>query len=198
MKGIAGIIFFTYLLHRPHEQALQGRQQIGDGHHDDGADGCLWQHLGDLGREQIDRDQAHRTAVRELVRHLRRGVERVGVHHHQAGFQGAKHHHRVGEAVGHLDGDAIARGKAGDLAQIHRKGVGMPVHVRKRQPALRPVGQPQRECGLRGELLRRRTDDRGHVRVLQGWQVRRGLGMVELSPRTQGRHGPKLQAERKK
>jgi hypothetical protein len=34
--------------------------------------------------------------------------------------------------------------------------------------------------------------------MLQGRQVARGLGMVELSPRTQGRHGPKLQAERKK
>ena len=89
--------------------------------------------------EQIDGDQSHRAAVGKLVRHLRRGVERVGVHHHQAGLQRAEHHHRIGQAVRHLDGDAIARGKAGDLAQVDRELVGQPVHLGEGQ--IRPVSR---------------------------------------------------------
>ena len=128
-----------------------------------------------FGREQIDRDQADRAAVGELMHHFRGGVERIGVGHHQAGLQRAEHRDRIRQAIRHLDRDAIAGLEAGHLAQVDGELIGQPIGFFERDAALRSVRQPERERRLLRVGRRRIANRRRHVRIFQRPQIRRAL-----------------------
>jgi hypothetical protein len=111
---------------------------------------------------------------RKLVHHFRGRVKRVGVDHDQPRLQRAEHHHRIGEAVGHLDRDAVAGLEAGDFAQVDGELIRQPIDLGVGEPALRTVGQSQGERGLRGVGGGRLANGGRHVRPLQRPKVRRG------------------------
>ncbi len=65
--------------------------------------------------------QAHQrlgAGVVELVFHLPRGVQRVGVDHDEPGAHGAEHHDGILDEVGQLHRDAVARLEIGVLLQV--------------------------------------------------------------------------------
>jgi hypothetical protein len=62
--------------------------------------------------EVLDDDDGLGAGVLQLVLQLARRVQRVDVHHHEAGAQDGGHGHRVLRHVGHHDGDAVALGQA--------------------------------------------------------------------------------------
>ena len=110
-------------------------------------------------------------AVGKLMLHLRRRVERVGVDHHQPRLQAAKHRHRIGQAVRHLQRHAIAVREAGDLAQIHGELVREPIDVAVGDGALRAVRQEQREGRALAVLVDGSTDERREMRRRQRRQI---------------------------
>lgn len=64
--------------------------------------------------------QAHQglgTRVVELVFHLPRGVQRVGVDHDQPGTHGTEDRDRVLQDIGQLHGNAVTRLEVGMLLQ---------------------------------------------------------------------------------
>ena len=120
------------LLHRADDEPLERRQQVGDADEDDRADRGLRQDLGDLVGEDVDGDQADGAAVGKLVRHLRGGVERVGVHHHEPGLQAAEHRNRIRQTVGHLQRDAIAGANPATSRRYTANSIGAADRPRRR------------------------------------------------------------------
>ena len=120
-----------------------------------------------FGREEIDHDQPGGAAVGELVHHLRGRIERVGVHHHEPGLEHAEHRDRIGQAIRHLDRDAIAGLEARHFAEVHGQLIGQPIGFRERDAALRAIRQAQRERRLLRVGGRRVADGRRQVRVFE-------------------------------
>ena len=97
------------LVHQGIDQpALGGGHQVAHLRFDQVLDLGVGQHLLDFLPEHVQVHQRPGTGVLELVAHLARGIQRVGVDHDQAGAQGTKHSNRVMQDVGHLHRDAIA------------------------------------------------------------------------------------------
>ena len=61
--------------------------------------------------------------------HFTRGVQRVGVDHHQARTQCTKHRNRVLQDIGHLYRDAITGHQVGVLLQITGKRRAMAIKL---------------------------------------------------------------------
>ena len=72
--------------------------------------------------EHIHTHQRFGTGVVELVQHFAFGVQRVGVHHNQAGAQGTVHGNGELQNIRHLNGNAVTGLQTGVVLQIGGKG----------------------------------------------------------------------------
>ena len=68
-------------------------------------DRCLLQGAGKLIREHVNRDDRGRFRVSEELYHLMRGIERIDIHEHTAGFENAECNNPIGEPIGNLNRD---------------------------------------------------------------------------------------------
>ena len=120
--GLGQVVGRHHLLDLVHHGIDQ--PALGDGHQvaHAGLDQVLQvgvaQHFLDLLPEHVQVHQGPGSGVLELVAHLARGVQRVGVDHHQPGAQGAEHGDRVLQDVGHLHRDAIPGSQVGLALQV--------------------------------------------------------------------------------
>ena len=126
--------------------------------------------------EHVDGDDRFRPCVREHMRHLGGGVERVDIDEDAAGLEDSKGDDRIGEAVRRLDRDARSGLKAKATAQIGGEGVGKAIDVGKaeaRRHAVRHDGgegprraAPRRQVarGLSEQPIGRRLDFRADAR----------------------------------
>ncbi|EPA97349.1 hypothetical protein PG5_20850 [Pseudomonas sp. G5(2012)] len=117
-QGIGRDHFFHLAHQRIDQPALGGGHQVAHLRFDQVLDVGIREHFLDLGPEHVQVHQCPGTGVLELMAHLPRGVQRVGVDHDQPGAQGAEYGDRVLQDVGHLHRDAIPR---------HQVGVGLQV-----------------------------------------------------------------------
>ena len=124
------------------------REEVGDAGQDDRDVVTGRDHVADLVGHDVDADDGGDSGIAELTPHLGAGVQRIGVDHHTAGFQGPEGCDGVGQAVRHLDRDPIPLREAERLAQVHRECVGEPVHVAERQVPVHPIGHDHREGAL--------------------------------------------------
>ena len=97
------------------------------------------QGFGELVGEHIDRDNRGRFGVLEEMRHLMRGVERIDIHQHAAGFENPKGDDRIGESVWNLDRHPGSRLQTQSLAQIGGEIVRIAVHFSKAQAGCHAV-----------------------------------------------------------
>ncbi|MCY1413978.1 hypothetical protein D9M71_294160 [compost metagenome] len=108
-------------------------------------------------------DEGLGAGVVELVLHLPRGIQRVGVDHHQSGTQGAEHRNGKLDQVGQLDGDAIARRQIGVLLQPGGKGAGQFIELAVAEGAAEVA-----EGRLVGKALTGFAQHREDVRIAVG------------------------------
>ncbi|KAF1068551.1 MAG: hypothetical protein GAK45_01338 [Pseudomonas citronellolis] len=119
LRDVVGRDHFLQVLDRgvDHE-ALERRQHVahfGDDHlADAGARQYILGQMGHVGQA----DQGLGAGIVELVFHLPRGVQRVGVDHDEAGAHGTEYHDRILQHVGQLHGDAVAGLEVGVLLQV--------------------------------------------------------------------------------
>ena len=137
--------FLHFADHGVDQPALGGGHQVAHLRFDQVLDVSVGQYFLDLLPEHVQVHQRPGTGVLELVAHLTRRVQRVGVDHDQPGAQGAEHGNRILQHIGHLHRDAISR---------HQIGVGLQVTGKRCAVALQlSVGQ-------------------GHAHVAEGRTVR--------------------------
>ncbi len=144
------------------QQAARERVQVRELRDHDVADAGVREHRRGVRRHVRQQHQRRRARVLELVLHLARGVERVGVHDDQPGAQRPQAHHRVLHQVRHLDRDAIPGLQVRVMLQPRREGRGQPVELAERE---RVAQAAQR--GLVGKARRRGREHRLHAVVLQ-------------------------------
>ncbi|MCY1438832.1 hypothetical protein D9M71_550460 [compost metagenome] len=169
------------------QDALEGGQQVAHFGDDDVLDAGLRQHfLGQVGHVG-QADQGLGTGVVELVLHLPRGVQRVGVDHHQAGTHGTEHHHRVLQDVRQLHGDAVAGLEVGMVLQVGGEGTGKRVELAVGE-GLAQVA----ECRLVGKALAGLLQHRLDVGVLIGIDLGRYARWILVLPEVFGHGSPLL------
>ncbi|MCY1541479.1 hypothetical protein D9M68_771750 [compost metagenome] len=169
------------------QDALEGRQQVAHFGDDDVLDAGLRQHvLGQVGHVG-QADQRLGAGVVELVLHLPRGVQRVGVDHHQAGADGAEHYHRVLQDVRQLHGNAVAGLEVGVVLQVGGEGTGQLVELAVGE-GLAQVA----ECRLVGKALAGRLQYRLDVGVLIGIDLGRNARWILVLPEVFGHGSPLL------
>ena len=108
--------------HAVDQPALEAGQHIAHARFNQKLDIGVGQHFLHQAAEHVEVHQRTSAGVLELVTHLPRGVQRVGVDHDQAGAQSTKHGDRVLQNIGHLHGDTVARLEVGVFLQVGAKG----------------------------------------------------------------------------
>jgi GAF domain-containing protein len=91
------------------------------------------QHLLHHVRKILDHDDRFCTGILELMFELARGIQRVGVHHHQTRPQYAEQRNRVLQNVRHHQGNAIARRQARFALQPGRERAAQLIELGKTQ-----------------------------------------------------------------
>ncbi|MNM90916.1 hypothetical protein D3C81_1031950 [compost metagenome] len=173
------------------QHALERRQQVGHFGDDDVLDLGLGHHLLGQVRHVGQAYQRLGAGVVELMLHLARGVQRVGVDHDQPCAHGAEHRYRVLQDIGQLHGNAITRLEVGVLLQpggkCPRQRIQFTVGDSLAQVAKgRFVGK-----ALAG-LLEYRLDIGEFVRI----DFRRNPGWVLILPKIFDHGSPLLQQQR--
>ena len=112
------------------QQPLERRQHVADTRLDEDLDTRIGYDLLYQLAEGIQVYQRPCTGILELVAHLPRGVQRVGVDHDQPGTQGTEDSNRVLQQVGHLYRDAIAGLQVSVVLQPGRESRRVPLQVR--------------------------------------------------------------------
>ena len=143
------------LHHQADHRARHRREELRYLGDHDLADRRARQDLLQLVGEEVHDHQRLGAGIAELVLHLGARVERIGVHQHAPGLEHPEGDHRVGEAVGRLQGDARASGEAQPLAQIGGEGVREPVHLAIGERAVHAVGHAGGEGNPLGVTRRR-------------------------------------------
>ncbi|MNK67203.1 hypothetical protein D3C87_865350 [compost metagenome] len=121
-QGIRRDHFLDLAHHRIDQPAFGGGHQVAHLRFDQVLDVGVGQHFLDFLPEHVQVYQRPGAGILELVTHLPRGVQRVGVDHDQPGAQGAEHGNRVMQDVGHLHRDAVPRHQVGVGLQVAGEG----------------------------------------------------------------------------
>ncbi len=114
---------------RVDQRTFQGWQHVADAHFDQVLDGGVGQHLLHVVAEGIEVHQRPRAGILELVPHLPRGVQRVGIDHDESCTQRAEHGDGVLQQVGHLNGNAVAGLQIGVVLQPGGKSGGVALQI---------------------------------------------------------------------
>lgn len=114
--------FLHFADHGVDQPAFGGGHQVAHLRFDQVLDVRVSQHFLDLLAEHVQEHQCSCTGILELMAHLPRGVQRVGVDHDQPGTQCTEYGNRVMQDVGHLHGDTIPRDQIGMRLQVTGEG----------------------------------------------------------------------------
>ena len=126
---VVGHHLLDLLHHGVDQPALEARQHVAHLGFDQVLDLGIWQHFLHQLAEHVQVHQRTHPGILELVAHLARGVQRVGVDHDQPGAHGAEHGNRILQHVGHLHRDTIARFQVGVLLQVGGEGRGETIQL---------------------------------------------------------------------
>ncbi|MNJ61941.1 hypothetical protein D3C77_577550 [compost metagenome] len=138
--------------------------------------------------------QAHQglgAGVIELVFHLPRGVQRVGVDHDQPGTHGTEYRHRVLQYVRQLHGNAVTRLEVGMLLQPGGKRPRQRIQLAI-SDSLAQVAKGRFVGKALAGLLEYRLDIGEFVRI----DFRRNPGWVLILPKIFNHGSPLLQQQR--
>ena len=113
--------FFHLVDHQVGDPAFGGRHHVAHSGFDQVVDFGVLQHFLYPLAEHVQVHQRPNPGALELMAHLARGVERVGIDHNQACTHGSEHGNRILQGVGHLYGNTVARLEIGVLLQITGK-----------------------------------------------------------------------------
>ncbi|MNQ82611.1 hypothetical protein D3C85_976650 [compost metagenome] len=191
LDGLRQVVGRHHLLHvldhTVDQQALERRQHVADFADDDRLDSGPGNDLLDQMRHVGQADQGFGAGVVELVLHFPRGIQRIGVDHHQPGTQGAEHGDRVLQNVGQLHGDAVARLQVGVLLQIGGEGTGQLIQL-----AVADGLAEVAEGRLVGETLAGLFQYRLNIRVLVGIDFGSNPNGILVLPKIFGHASPLL------
>ncbi len=135
--------------------------------------------------EVVDHHQRGHAGVDQLVLELARGVQRVDVDHGQAGAQHAEGGHRVLQAVGHHQGDAVALLELELTQQVGRELFDQRVGL--------AIGEDLAEAGVGGTVAELRdgsVEDRSYRMELVDVDFGGNAFRIALQPGTIQTHIP--------
>lgn len=162
------------------QPALGSRLHVAHFHFDQVFDGRVRQHFLHQLAEQIEIDQRPGAGVLELMSHLPRGVQRVGVDHRQTGTHRTEYGDRVLQDIGHLYGNAVTRHQLRVLLQIRGEGGGVTLEFRVGQRHAHVA--ERRSVGEFPAAALKHLDDRlVGLQIHLGVDTRRTLVIPEVS-----------------
>ena len=175
-----------HLLHQSNNTGNNRSEELRNPYRDNCLDVGVRENLRKAIRKHIAHHQNFCSGVLELVRHLRRCVERVGVHQNQASLHDTKRDDGIRQRVRNLQCNPIALLKTQSLPQISGEVVRVNVHLAVLQRAIHAIGHHLRERNGVGIGARRLTGKRWHVRKGNVLKDRVYICGIVIEPRALG------------